>query len=89
MRDEIFNYQGLFSKSTLERFVLVITKLDPKFKDEVLKVLGGQNIKRCFQRGTCNVRCPVRGIEDACMGEETAENDKAVLVIGTYFQQES
>lgn len=45
-------------------FVLVITKLDPKFKDEVSKVPGGQNIKRCFQCGTCNVGCPVREIEE-------------------------
>ena len=48
----------------MERFVLVITKLDPKFKDEVSKVPGGQNIKRCFQCGTCNVGCPVREIEE-------------------------
>jgi heterodisulfide reductase subunit C len=42
----------------------MVTKLDPKFKDEVSKVHGGQNIKRCFQCGTCNVGCPVREIEE-------------------------
>jgi len=42
----------------------VITKLDPKFKYEVAKVPGGQNIMRCFQCGTCNVGCPVREIEE-------------------------
>jgi len=42
----------------------LVTKLDPKFKDEVSKVPGGQNIKRCYQCGTCNVGCPVREIEE-------------------------
>jgi heterodisulfide reductase subunit C len=48
----------------VERPILVVTKLDPKFKDEVSKVPGGQNIKRCYQCGTCNVGCPVREIEE-------------------------
>ncbi len=43
---------------------MAITKLDPRFKEEVTKVPGGQNIKRCFQCGTCNVGCPVREIEE-------------------------
>ncbi|UCG36090.1 MAG: 4Fe-4S dicluster domain-containing protein [Candidatus Bathyarchaeota archaeon] len=43
---------------------MVATKLDPKFKDEVSKTRGGQNIKRCYQCGTCNVGCPVREIEE-------------------------
>ena len=42
----------------------MITKLDPKFKEEVTKIPGGQNLKRCFQCGTCNVGCPVREIEE-------------------------
>ena len=49
---------------TLERSILVVVKLDPKFKYEVSKLPGGQNIKRCFQCGTCNVGCPVREIEE-------------------------
>ena len=64
MRDGVFSCQGLLFKLSVERCVLVITKLDPKFKDEVSKVAGGENIKRCFQCGTCNVGCPVREIED-------------------------
>jgi heterodisulfide reductase subunit C len=43
---------------------LAISRLNPKFKDEVTKVPGGQNVKRCFQCGTCNVGCPVREIEE-------------------------
>jgi heterodisulfide reductase subunit C len=57
MRDDVFKISG-------ERSVLMITKLDPKFKYEVAKVPGGQNIMRCFQCGTCNVGCPVREIEE-------------------------
>ncbi|UCH31177.1 MAG: 4Fe-4S dicluster domain-containing protein [Candidatus Bathyarchaeota archaeon] len=41
-----------------------VTKLDPTFKDEVSNTRGGQNIKRCYQCGTCNVGCPVREIEE-------------------------
>ena len=48
----------------MERSILVITKLDPKFKDEVSKIPGGQNLKRCFQCGTCNAGCPVMEIEE-------------------------
>jgi len=64
MQDDVFSCQGWLFKLGVERFVLVTTKLDPKFKDEVSKVPGGQNIKRCFQCGTCNVGCPVREIEE-------------------------
>jgi heterodisulfide reductase subunit C len=51
-------------KLSVERSILLVTKLDPKFKDEVSKVPGAQNIKRCYQCGTCNVGCPVREIEE-------------------------
>ena len=64
MRDDVFSCQGWLFKLGVERCVLAITKLDPKFKYEVSKVPGGQNIKRCFQCGTCNVGCPVREIEE-------------------------
>jgi heterodisulfide reductase subunit C len=43
---------------------LAITELDPKFKEEVSKLPGGQNLTRCFQCGTCNVGCPVREINE-------------------------
>ncbi len=39
-------------------------KLYPKFKDEISKTPGGENIKRCFQCGTCNVSCPIREIDE-------------------------
>ena len=43
---------------------MTVTKLDPRFKDEVSKLPGGENLKRCFQCGTCNVACPVREIDE-------------------------
>lgn len=33
--------------------------LDPQFKDEVAAEAGGENIRRCFQCGTCVAICPV------------------------------
>jgi len=39
-------------------------KLDPNFKYEVAKEIGGENIKHCFSCGTCTVGCPVRVLDD-------------------------
>ncbi len=38
-------------------------ELDPNFKHEVARELGGQNIMRCFSCGTCTAGCPVRAID--------------------------
>ena len=40
-------------------------------------VPGGQNIKRCFQCGTCNVGCPVREIEEKYPEEKVAIVDSS------------
>ncbi len=40
------------------------SELDPNFKDEVSKELGGWEISRCFACGTCTAGCPVREIDD-------------------------
>jgi heterodisulfide reductase subunit C len=44
--------------------VIVVSELDPKFKDEVANTPGGENIKRCFLCGTCSAGCPVHEISD-------------------------
>ncbi len=36
-----------------------VSKLDPSFKFEVSKRLGGENIKACFACGTCSAGCPI------------------------------
>jgi heterodisulfide reductase subunit C2 len=43
-----------------EAFVVVdCDELDPGFKEEVAREAGGENIRRCFQCGTCVAMCPV------------------------------
>jgi heterodisulfide reductase subunit C len=37
---------------------IMMKELEPKFKDEVAKRLGGANIKRCFACGACTGSCP-------------------------------
>lgn len=39
-------------------------KLDPNFKYEVARELGGGNVKRCFSCGTCTVGCPIRLLDE-------------------------
>lgn len=39
-------------------------KLDLKFKEEVSDVPGGENIKRCFQCGTCAASCPIHELDE-------------------------
>ncbi len=43
---------------------VVVSKLDPKFKDEVASTPGGEHIKRCFLCGTCSAGCPVHELSD-------------------------
>jgi len=39
-------------------------KIDPKFRYEVIKVPGGENLLRCFQCGTCTSDCPIAKFDD-------------------------
>jgi heterodisulfide reductase subunit C len=38
--------------------------LDPRFKYEISKVPGAENIKLCFQCGTCTADCPIARFSD-------------------------
>ncbi len=39
-------------------------RVDPKFKYKVLKALGGETFKFCYQCGTCTATCPVARFTD-------------------------
>jgi len=39
-------------------------KLDPRFKHDVAKQPGGENISLCYSCGTCTASCPVSGVDD-------------------------
>jgi len=41
----------------------VVTVLDPEFKHEIAREPGGENIKYCFQCGTCTSGCPVAELD--------------------------
>ena len=42
-----------------EFIVVECDELDPRFREEVAAETGGENIRRCFQCGTCVAMCPV------------------------------
>jgi len=43
-----------------QEFIVVdCDELDPNFREEVAAEAGGENIRRCFQCGTCVAMCPV------------------------------
>jgi heterodisulfide reductase subunit C len=44
--------------------MVVISKLDHGFKDEIATVPGGEQIKRCFSCGTCTAGCPVAEVAE-------------------------
>jgi heterodisulfide reductase subunit C len=35
------------------------SEMDPKFKQEISKMHGGEKVMRCFQCGTCTSDCPI------------------------------
>lgn len=41
-----------------------VGQLDPRFKFEISNQPGGENIKLCFQCGTCSGTCPVRAMNE-------------------------
>jgi len=42
-----------------ENEVVKLSRIDPKFRYEVIKVPGGENLLQCFQCGTCTSDCPI------------------------------
>jgi len=43
---------------------ILVRDLDPKFKDEISALPGGENLKACFACGTCTGGCPVSEIDE-------------------------
>ena len=41
---------------------VIVEDLNPGFRDEVARLPGGENIKRCFACGTCSAGCPVTNV---------------------------
>lgn len=39
-------------------------EIDPQFKFDLARRLGGDSIKRCFACGTCTASCPVSGVRE-------------------------
>ncbi|MCK4933335.1 4Fe-4S dicluster domain-containing protein [Candidatus Bathyarchaeota archaeon] len=40
-------------------------EFDPQFKKEIIKKHGGENLKHCFQCGTCTSDCPIARFSDS------------------------
>ena len=45
--------------------VIRFTEMNPKFKYEVSKILGAENVMVCFQCGTCTASCPIARLTDS------------------------
>jgi len=48
------------SKATLQ-----ISDIDMRFKNEVMKIPGGERMMMCFQCGTCTADCPIARFSDS------------------------
>jgi len=46
-------------KKTEEEVTLKVSDIDPKFKYEISKLPGAENVLLCFQCGTCTADCPI------------------------------
>jgi heterodisulfide reductase subunit C len=51
-------------KETRKEEVLKVSDMDPRFKYEISKVPGAENILLCFQCGTCTADCPIARFSD-------------------------
>jgi len=47
-----------------KRTVIMGDELDLNFRNEIAAEPGGEQIRFCFQCGTCTASCPVRAVED-------------------------
>ncbi len=48
-----------YGKKTEEAVTLKVSDIDPKFKYEISKLPGAENVLLCFQCGTCTADCPI------------------------------
>ena len=44
--------------------VLEVSDIDPKFKYEISRLPGAENVLLCFQCGTCTADCPIARFDD-------------------------
>ena len=51
-------------KETTKEIVLKVGDIDPKFKYEISKLPGVENVMLCFQCGTCTADCPIARFSD-------------------------
>ncbi|MEM1673963.1 MAG: 4Fe-4S dicluster domain-containing protein [Candidatus Bathyarchaeia archaeon] len=47
-----------------EESISISSKIDPKFRYEVIRMPGGEKLLQCFQCGTCTSDCPVARFSD-------------------------
>jgi len=51
-------------KKTEKEMTLKMSDIDPKFKYEISKLSGAENVLLCFQCGTCTADCPIARFSD-------------------------
>jgi heterodisulfide reductase subunit C len=51
--------KGTQEKEKRKEMVLKVSDIDPKFKYEISKLPGAENVLLCFQCGTCTADCSI------------------------------
>ncbi|MDH5449809.1 MAG: 4Fe-4S dicluster domain-containing protein [Candidatus Bathyarchaeota archaeon] len=51
-------------KEMKKEMMLKVSDIDPKFKYEISKLPGAENVLLCFQCGTCTADCPIARFDD-------------------------
>jgi len=68
--------EGTQEKETRKENVLKVSDIDSKFKYEISKLPGAENVLLCFQCGTCTADCHIARFSDFYRPREPHRSQK-------------